>query len=563
MSAERRGAPRSREADRQTASRSGGSGRGCLRGEARSEAEETMRLSGQPLPGPSGGERPSAFLKRGRKFCRASLTAGPEPAPGAHFPRRPHKGRLRPRCPGRPARSCPGRPSSAVRRGAAGESGRIQPPEWACRLASPRSIARTREKIAEGESKKSRKPVGPSACPPEQRCCGAAPGTCSRPQPVPNTSSVSAGNFCALGSSRGIHLFPLLRQPHGARKCGGRGGGAAREESGLGSAVGRAGARGPPAPRGPARQPRCAGARGARQPRPRRAALRSLSGGRNGERPALASFPLNSSRAVGAGGGRRACDRRRCPQLPRKALPYPRALPPLAPARPGLGARGDRRGSAAGAPGPSERLPQAALPGSDPQPEYFAQFFAPRLSQGQSQGAQPGPGPGPSPGPGPGTGPPSGESRSVEPAGGGTRGTPPHTSDKERPAESPAESSPCSAEAEPGWGAAEAWAQRRGAGGSLWGFRSWFNRPHGGHRSVSRGAPSCSPVLSVPSKTRHPPAQAQPQRRLPSSLLAAGSGGGSSAFLIYRAAPGRQPGNVPSRGFFCRAPSYAPAALHF
>lgn len=69
----------------------------------------------------------------------------------------------------------------------------------------------------------------------------------------------------------------------------------------------------------------------------------SVSGGRNGERPALASFPRNSSRAVGAGGGRGACDPRRCPQLPAKALPQPRALPARGPARPGWTGRSGRQ----------------------------------------------------------------------------------------------------------------------------------------------------------------------------------------------------------------------------
>lgn len=130
-------------------------------------------------------------------------------------------------------------------------------------------------------------------------------------------------------------------------------------------------------------------------------------------------------------------------------------------------------------------------------------------------------------------------------------------SDKEQPAESPAESRSCSAGAEPGWGAAKAWAQPRGAGCTLWGLGSWFKRPHGGHRSVSRRAlrgSQCPQRRDIPRLRRS---------GCPAALLAAGSGGGSSAFLIYRAALGRRPGNVPSGGFFCRAPSYAPAALHF
>lgn len=55
---------------------------------------------------------------------------------------------------------------------------------------------------------------------------------------------VSAGNFCPLGSSRGIHLFPRSAGP--ARRVSAGAAGAER------SAGGRAGMRGPPAPRGPA-----------------------------------------------------------------------------------------------------------------------------------------------------------------------------------------------------------------------------------------------------------------------------------------------------------------------
>lgn len=81
-------------------------------------------------------------------------------------------------------------------------------------------------------------------------------------------------------------------------------------------------------------------------------------------------------------------------------------------------------------------------------------------------------------------------------------------------------------------------------------------------------SPSTPPRLR-PSLSGGCPA-ARPGQRLPVARLpcprsgaAADPVGGSSAFLIYGAAPGRRPGNVPSRGFFCRAPSYAPAALHF
>lgn len=60
---------------------------------------------------------------------------------------------------------------------------------------------------------------------------------------------------------------------------------------------------------------------------------------------------------------------------PAKALPYPvRCLP--AP-QPGLGCALGKAGMGSR----PVRLPQAARPGSDPQPEYFARLFAPRLSQ--------------------------------------------------------------------------------------------------------------------------------------------------------------------------------------
>lgn len=96
-----------RRGDGQSSSRSGGSGRACLRGEARRGAEGTMRLSGQRCPVPAAGKGPQLLRKRGRKFCRASLTAGPEPGPGAPFPRRPHKGRSRPRCRSYPGPAAP------------------------------------------------------------------------------------------------------------------------------------------------------------------------------------------------------------------------------------------------------------------------------------------------------------------------------------------------------------------------------------------------------------------------------------------------------------------------
>lgn len=67
----------------------------------------------------------------------------------------------------------------------------------------------------EKEKIRARQSVSSSAFPPEQRCCGAAPGADSQLQPVPNTSSFSVGSFCALGSSRGIHLFPGSAGPAG------------------------------------------------------------------------------------------------------------------------------------------------------------------------------------------------------------------------------------------------------------------------------------------------------------------------------------------------------------
>lgn len=132
--------------------------------------------------------------------------------------------------------------------------------------------------------------MSPSAFPPVQRCCGAAPSTGPGLQPVPNTSSFSAGNFCALRSFFGIQLSPGPAGSAGRVSAGAaavrsvvvRSGAGRRgslgEESGLGSAAGRAGTRsaesgphrgarrGSPAARG-RRRPR-----GARQPRPRRAA---------------------------------------------------------------------------------------------------------------------------------------------------------------------------------------------------------------------------------------------------------------------------------------------------
>lgn len=138
---------------------------------------------------------------------------------------------------------------------------------------------------------------------------------------------------------------------------------------------------------------------------------------------------------------------------------------------------------------------------------------------------------------------------------------PPHTSDKEQPAESPAESRPRPREAEPGWGAAKAWTQPRGATGP-WGSSVAGLR---GPLRVSQGPFALPSALSALKDETSRGLRRSPgcPGGCPAALLAAGSGGGSSAFLIYRAAPGRRPGNVPSGGFFCRAPSYAPAALHF
>lgn len=136
-------------------------------------------------------------------------------------------------------------------------------------------------------------------------------------------------------------------------------------------------------------------------------------------------------------------------------------------------------------------------------------------------------------------------------------------SDKEQPAESPAESRPCSAGAQPGLGAARPGPSRgelvAPCGGSVAGLRGPRAAPAPCLAGPLR-APQCS---QCPQRRDSPRLRRGPSGGCPAALLAAGSGGGSSAFLIYGAALGRRPGNVPSGGFFCRAPSYAPAALHF
>lgn len=277
----------------------------------------------------------------------------------------------------------------------------------------------------------------------------------------------------------------------------------------------------------------------------------------------------------------------------RRSLSPERSPPAARPGRAGPAAREGRRGSAAGARGPSERLPQAALPGPDPQPECFARLFAPRLSQSATnKGREPstlclvkdltrmerhGEGlrtrcafinkvlrkkvqnkavplrvitsvAGPCPRiiqrnlkilltqlnskikkklkfgefskfPFPSMSrfpyrdrPVAGSGARPRPAERGPR--PPHTSDKEQPAERPLKA-PLKAAPVPGKPSPAGEQPRPGPSrGELLdpgGLRSWFKRPHGGHRSVSRRASSRSPVLSVPSKTRHPAAQAQSQ----------------------------------------------------
>lgn len=78
----------------------------------------TMRLSGQRCPVPAAGKGPRLPRERGRKFCGGSVTAGPEPGPGAPSPAASTKAGS---CPGpaapaapAPARGCRGaRPHAA------------------------------------------------------------------------------------------------------------------------------------------------------------------------------------------------------------------------------------------------------------------------------------------------------------------------------------------------------------------------------------------------------------------------------------------------------------------